>query len=85
MKCNNVRNVAIQCGNVNRIASIDISEIIGIRSYNFTLRDIVEEDEVTEHCDEAEKTKSSHNVDHRVLQIKFSCNFFKIQSNIKFI
>ena len=52
--------------------------LIFITPHNLSLRDIVEEDEVTEHCDEAEKTKSGHNVDHRVLQIKFSCIFFKI-------
>ena len=46
-------------------------------SYNFTFGDIVEKDEVTEHGDEAEKPKSSHNVDHRVLQVKFSWHSFE--------
>ena len=67
----NLLNLAMKCNNLRNVASIEIS-IIGIRSYNFTLRDIVEEDEVTKHGDKAEKTKSSHNVDHRVLQIEFS-------------
>ena len=31
------------------------------------LNDIVEEQEVTEHGDEAEQTEAGHNVDHRVL------------------
>ena len=41
-------------------------------AYDWSFGDIVEKDEVTEHGDEAEKAKSSHNVDHCVLQVKFS-------------
>ena len=44
-------------------------------AYNWSLGDIVEEDEVAEHGDEAEETESSHNVDHCVLQVKFSWKF----------
>ena len=39
--------------------------------YNFPLRDIVEEKEVTEHGDEAEDTKTSNKVYNGVFQIKF--------------
>ena len=39
-------------------------------TYNRSLRDIVEKNEIAEHGDEAEKTKSSHNIDHCVLQVK---------------
>ena len=39
--------------------------------YNFPLRDIVEEKEVTENGDEAEDTKTSNNVYTGVFQIKF--------------
>ena len=63
MKCNNLRDVA----------SNEIS-IIAIRSYNFALRDIVEEDEVAEHGDEAEESETSDNVDHNIFQIKLSFN-----------
>ena len=41
-------------------------------TYNFPFFDVVEEDEIAEHSDEAEEPESSHNVDHRVLQVKFS-------------
>ena len=40
--------------------------------YNLPVRDIVEEDEVTKHGDEADQTKASNNVDYSVFQIKFS-------------
>ena len=53
------------------------------KSYNFTLGDIVEEDEIAEHGDEAEETKPSHNVDHCVLQVKLSWNLK--QSRVNFI
>ena len=46
--------------------------LIFITPHNLSLRDIVEEDEVTEHGDEADQTKTSHNIDDSVLQIKFS-------------
>ena len=36
-------------------------------THNLPLLDIVEENEVTEHGDEAEEAQSSHYVDHRVL------------------
>ena len=39
-------------------------------TYNRSLRDIVEKNEIAEHGDEAEKPKSSHNIDHCVLQVK---------------
>ena len=52
-------------------------------AYNWSLGDIVEEDEVAEHGDEAEETESSHNVDHCVLQVKLSWNLKFNQS--KFI
>ena len=41
-------------------------------TYNFPLLDVVEEDEVTEHGDEAEQAQAGHYVDHSVLQIKLS-------------
>ena len=41
-------------------------------TYYLSVRDIVEEDEVTKHGDEADETKTSNNVDNSVLQIKFS-------------
>ena len=40
--------------------------------YNLSLRDIVEENEVTKHGDEADETKTSNNIDDSVFQIKFS-------------
>ena len=40
--------------------------------YNFPLRAIVEENEVTKHGDEADETKSSNNVYNSVFQIKLS-------------
>ena len=43
-------------------------------TYNFTLRNIVEENEVTEHGDEAEESQARHYVDHCVLKIKLSWN-----------
>ena len=43
-----------------------------LKTYNLLFWDIVEEDEVAEHGDEAEETESSHNVDHCVLQVKLS-------------
>ena len=39
-------------------------------TYYFALLDVVQEDEVTEHGDEGEKTQPGHNVDHSVLQVK---------------
>ena len=33
---------------------------------------VVEEDKVAEHGNEAEKSQPGHNVDHRVFQVKFS-------------
>ena len=58
-------------------------------AYNWSLGDIVEEDEVAEHGDEAEETESSHNVDHCVLQIKLSWdlkfNKFKFKSRVNII
>ena len=41
-------------------------------TYNRSLRDIVEKNEIAEHGDEAEKSKPGHNVDHRVFQVKLS-------------
>ena len=41
-------------------------------THHFSLRDIVQEDEVTEHGDEADEAESSHHVNHGVLQGKFS-------------
>ena len=63
IKCKNVRNYISEKQRKN-----------AIRSHNFTLGDIVEEDEVAEHGDEAEEAESGNNVDHRVLQVKFSCS-----------
>ena len=40
--------------------------------YNLPVWDIVEEDEVTKHGDEADETKTSNNVDYGVFKIKFS-------------
>ena len=40
--------------------------------YYFSLGDIIEHDEVTEHGDEAEQAQAGHYVDHSVLQIKLS-------------
>ena len=58
-------------------------------AYNWSLGDIVEEDEVAEHGDEAEETESSNNVDHCVLQIKLSWdlkfNKFKFKSRVNII
>ena len=51
-------------------------------AYNWSLRDIVEEDEVAEHGDEAEETETSHDVDHCVLQIKLSWNLKQSRVNI---
>ena len=45
-------------------------------TYNRSLGNVIEKDEVAEHGDEAEKSKPGHNVDHRVFQVKFSCLFF---------
>ena len=44
-------------------------------TYNRSLGNVVEKDEVAEHGDEAEKSESGHNVDHRVFQVKFSFIF----------
>ena len=41
-------------------------------AYNFPLRNIVEENEITKHGDEAEKTKPSNNIDNSVFQVKLS-------------
>ena len=38
--------------------------------------DIIEEDEIAEHGDETQKSKSSHNVDHNIFQIELSLNCF---------
>ena len=43
-----------------------------VLTYNFSLLHVVEKDEVTEHGDEREKAQTSHNVDHRVLQVEFA-------------
>jgi hypothetical protein len=40
--------------------------------YKFPLRDIVEENEVTKHGDEADEPKSSNNIYNSVFQIKLS-------------
>ena len=41
-------------------------------TYNFPLLDIVEEDEVTEHGDEAEEAEARHNVDDGVLEVELA-------------
>ena len=43
-------------------------------TYNFSLFHVIEEDKITEHCYEAEKPETCHNVDDCVLQVKFPCN-----------
>ena len=43
-------------------------------THHFSLRDIVEEDEVAEHRDEADEPQAGHNVDHSVLQGEFAWN-----------
>ena len=40
--------------------------------HNLSLRDIVEEDEVTEHGDEADESQTSNNIDDRILKVEFS-------------
>ena len=58
-----------------------------VSTYNFSLFHIIKEDEITEHCYEAEKPKTCHDVDNCVLQVKFPCNncnypfFYFIKSN----
>ena len=41
-------------------------------TYNFPLLDIIEKNEITKHCDKTEKSQTSHDVNHCVLQIKLS-------------
>ena len=43
-------------------------------THHFSLRDVVEEDEVAEHRDEADEPQAGHNVDHSVLQGEFAWN-----------
>ena len=43
-----------------------------LSTHHFSLRDIVEEDEVTEHGDEADEAQPCHHVDDGVLQGEFS-------------
>jgi hypothetical protein len=43
-----------------------------VKTYNFALVDVVEEDKVAEHGDEGEEAQPGHDVYHRVLQVKFS-------------
>ena len=49
---------------------------IFLLSYQEAFVDIIEEDEIAEHGDETQKSKSSHNVDHNVFQIELSLNCF---------
>ena len=44
----------------------------GEETYQHSFRDIVEEDEVTEHGDKAEETEASDHINHSVFQIKFA-------------
>ena len=46
-------------------------------SHHFSLRDVVEEDEVAEHRDEADEPQTGHNVDHSVLQGEFAWNIIR--------
>ena len=46
--------------------------IFWIFPYKEALVDIVEEDKVAEHWDEAEESKTSDNVDYNIFQIKLS-------------
>ena len=48
-------------------------------THRFPLRDVVEEDEVAEHCDEADQPQAGHHVDHGILQGKFSYGFLSIK------
>ena len=41
-------------------------------AYNLPLLDVVEEDKVAEHGDEAKQPQTGHDVDDGVLQIKLS-------------
>ena len=52
--------------------------------YKEAFVDIVEEDEVAEHGDEAEESETSDNVDHNIFQIKLSFNI-SFLSNIGLI
>ena len=52
--------------------------------YKEAFIDIVEEDEVAEHGDEAEESETSDNVDHNIFQIKLSFNI-SFLSNIGLI
>ena len=45
-----------------------------VSTYNFSLFHIIKEDKITEHCYEAEKPKTCHDIDNCVLQVKFPCN-----------
>ena len=49
---------------------------IFLLSYQEAFVDIIEEDEIAEHGDETQKSKSSHNVDHNIFQIELSLNCF---------
>ena len=49
-----------------------LSCIINVPTYNFPLLDIVEEDEVTEHGDEAEEAEARHDVDDGVLEVELA-------------
>ena len=55
-----------------RIINFRGFQVSVLASHNFSLRNIVEENEITEHGDEAEESQASHYVDHCVLQIKLS-------------
>ena len=48
------------------------SDTSWVGTYNFPLRNIVEHYKITKHCDEANETQTSNNVDDRVFQTKFS-------------
>ena len=41
-------------------------------TYYFSLRDVIEHDEVTKHCNETYQTKSCYNVDDSILQAELS-------------
>ena len=44
-------------------------------SYKEALVDVVEEDKIAEHGDEAEEPETGNNVDHNIFEIKLSLNF----------
>ena len=50
----------------------DLPSFINLLTYYFPLRDVIEHDEVTKHCNETYQTKSCYNVDDSILQAELS-------------